>query len=48
MLNHFLVTNPSTEEVVGTVPDMGVGDVETAIQNAYRAFQLWKKTTAKV
>ena len=42
------MTNPSTGEVVGTVPDMAVTDLETATQNAYKAFQTWKKTTAKV
>jgi len=34
--------------VVGTVPDMGVADVEDAMQKAFRAYQSFKKTTAKV
>lgn len=42
------VINPSNGELVGAVPDMNEADVETAIQSAYRAFQTWKKTTAKV
>ncbi|CAH1783513.1 unnamed protein product [Owenia fusiformis] len=41
------VTNPSTGAVLGTVPDMGEGETEQAIQAAYKAQQTWKMTTAK-
>ncbi|XP_052779979.1 succinate-semialdehyde dehydrogenase, mitochondrial-like [Mya arenaria] len=43
----YNVTNPATGEVVGSVPDMGVADTEDAIQKAYKAYQTFKKTTAK-
>ena len=42
------VTNPSNGAVLGTVPDMNAADAEAAVEKAYEAFQLWKKTTAKV
>lgn len=34
--------------MVGNVPDMKAADTEVAVQAAYKAFQTWKKTTAKV
>lgn len=43
----FKVTNPSTGAVIGSVPDMQTADVEVAIQSAFKAFQTWKRTTAK-
>jgi len=43
----FDVVNPSTNEIVGSVPDMNEGDTQVAVTSAYRAFQSWKKTTAK-
>lgn len=46
--NWFSVTNPSNGSVIGAVPDMTATDTEAAIQCAYKAFQTWKKTTAKV
>ena len=41
------VLNPATGKLVGTVPDMDIADVENAVQVAYKAFQTWKRTTAK-
>ncbi|XP_064632662.1 succinate-semialdehyde dehydrogenase, mitochondrial-like isoform X2 [Lineus longissimus] len=43
----FQVTNPATDAVLGTVPDMDASDTKQAIQDAHTAFQSWKKTTAK-
>lgn len=43
----YEVTNPANGSVVGTVPDMKAVDTEAAVQGAYKAFQTWKKTTAK-
>lgn len=44
----FEVTNPATDTVVASVPDMDESDVEDAIQAASAAFQSWKHTTGKV
>ncbi|KAG8742343.1 succinate semialdehyde dehydrogenase NADP+ linked [Ceratobasidium sp. 414] len=41
------VTNPATDEVLGTVPELGVEDTKRAIQHAAEAFKTWSKTTAK-
>ncbi|KAF8138775.1 Aldehyde/histidinol dehydrogenase [Boletus edulis] len=43
----ILVTNPATEEELGTVPEMGPEETEVAIAAAAKAFQTWGKTTAK-
>ncbi|XP_033126186.1 succinate-semialdehyde dehydrogenase, mitochondrial-like [Anneissia japonica] len=43
----FSVTNPSTGEIVGDVPDMVEGDAVEAIAAADKAFQTWSETTAK-
>lgn len=40
--------NPANGKVIGSVPDMDAVDTEKAIQVAYKAFQSWKETTAKV
>lgn len=40
--------NPANGKVIGSVPDMDAADTEKAIQVAYKAFQSWKETTAKV
>ena len=44
----FLVTNPANGNLIGRVPDMKADDAEEAIKCAYKAFQSWKQTTAKV
>jgi len=41
------VTNPATGEVIGTVPNMGVGETRRAIEAAERAFVAWRSKTAK-
>lgn len=38
----FQVTNPSTEEVVGSAPESDLNDLNDAIQAASRAFETWK------
>lgn len=45
----FSVTNPANQKVVAFVPDMGVADVQKAIDSAYDAFYSkdWQKKTAK-
>ncbi|KAF7300260.1 Succinic semialdehyde dehydrogenase [Mycena kentingensis (nom. inval.)] len=41
------VTNPSTRQVLGTVPDMGLAETQDAISAAAKAFPSWSATTAK-
>jgi len=41
------ITNPSTDEVIGQVPDMGAEETQQAIESAHAAFKLWKKETAE-
>ncbi|XP_076447556.1 succinate-semialdehyde dehydrogenase, mitochondrial-like isoform X2 [Babylonia areolata] len=43
----FEVTNPSTGEVLGKVPDMDATDTRNAIEVAFRAFESWREVTAK-
>ncbi|GJQ69185.1 succinate-semialdehyde dehydrogenase NAD(P) [Trypoxylus dichotomus] len=43
----FEVKNPANGQVVATVPDMDVNDVQKAIDAASEAFKKWHKTTAK-
>ncbi|XP_058814029.1 succinate-semialdehyde dehydrogenase [NADP(+)] GabD [Topomyia yanbarensis] len=45
----FEITNPANEQVIGTVPDMDVDDVNEAIGSAYDAFydKGWHNSTAK-
>lgn len=42
------VLNPANGKLIGSVPDMDATDTENAIKVAYKAFQSWKETTAKV
>ena len=41
------VTNPATGDVIGTIPMLSVEQLKDAIDGADKAFQTWKKTTAK-
>ncbi|NOI67860.1 NAD-dependent succinate-semialdehyde dehydrogenase [Vibrio sp. 99-8-1] len=41
------ITNPSTDEVIGHVPNMGQKETQEAIESAQVAFKLWKKETAE-
>lgn len=45
----FDVVNPANGNVIGSVPDMDVSDVEKAIDSAYSAFHSaeWQNKTAK-
>lgn len=44
----FDVLNPATLQVITSVPDMDVDDLEAAISAAHTAFQTWSQTTVKV
>jgi len=41
------IVNPSNQEVLGTVPKLGVAEAQLCITSAQSAFQNWKKTTAE-
>lgn len=41
------ITNPSTDEVIGSVPNMGAKETAKAIKDAQVAFKLWKKETSE-
>ena len=41
------VTNPATEETLGTVPKMGTSETRRAIEAANAAYPAWRKRTAK-
>lgn len=41
------VINPSTGQVITSVPDMGEKESEAAVMAAYNAFKDWRSTTAK-
>jgi succinate-semialdehyde dehydrogenase/glutarate-semialdehyde dehydrogenase len=41
------VTNPATDEIIGTVPRMGAGETRRAIEAANAAFPAWRSLTAK-
>jgi acyl-CoA reductase-like NAD-dependent aldehyde dehydrogenase len=42
------VTDPATDEELGTVPEMGLEEAKSAIAAAGKAFASWGKTTARV
>lgn len=41
------ILNPSTQKVIGTVPNLGAKEAELSIEVAQAAFLAWKKTTAE-
>jgi succinate-semialdehyde dehydrogenase/glutarate-semialdehyde dehydrogenase len=41
------VRDPASNDVIGTVPKMGAAETRRAIEAAARAFESWKRTTAK-
>jgi succinate-semialdehyde dehydrogenase/glutarate-semialdehyde dehydrogenase len=41
------VQDPASGDVIGTVPRMGVAETRRAIEAAARAFESWRRTTAK-
>lgn len=42
------MSDPSTAEELGHIPDMGLAETKEAIAAATKAFKTWSKTTAKV
>ncbi|KAI7872089.1 Aldehyde/histidinol dehydrogenase [Spinellus fusiger] len=44
----FDVYDPATNQVIGSVPDLGVTETKEAIIHASNAFKTWSRTTAKV
>ncbi|KAF4620049.1 hypothetical protein D9613_004897 [Agrocybe pediades] len=43
----IVVTNPATNEELGSIPEMGLAETKEAIDAAAKAFPAWSKTTAK-
>ena len=43
----FEVVNPSSGDVIVSVPDLDVNDARNAIDAAHQAFPCWSKKTAK-
>ena len=41
------VTNPATDEEIGSIPNMGKVEATEAIESSYRALQSWKALTAQ-
>merc|ERR1711892_1450019 len=44
----FDVRNPFNDELIETIADCGIEDAELAIDEASKAFKVWRKTTPKV
>ncbi|KAG1694883.1 Glutarate-semialdehyde dehydrogenase DavD [Nymphon striatum] len=42
----FEVTNPATNELIGTVPDLGAAETKRAIEAANKAWPAWRAKTA--
>ncbi|KAK1625412.1 NAD-dependent aldehyde dehydrogenase [Colletotrichum phormii] len=45
--NTFPVTNPATEELIGTCPESTIGDLDNAIDAAAKAFPEWKALSGR-
>ena len=43
----FPVTNPASQQVIGSVPECGVAETKEAIQAAHDAFLTWRELSAK-
>jgi succinate-semialdehyde dehydrogenase/glutarate-semialdehyde dehydrogenase len=43
----FKVSNPATEESIGSVPESGLDDLSDAIQAAHRSFESWKSLSGR-
>ena len=41
------IYNPATQEIIGTVPNMGKAEADRAIQAAVSHWAVWKNKTAK-
>ena len=48
ILPTLTVSNPADDSLIGRVPDMSEADANVAVDAAFKAFQSWKLTTAKV
>ncbi|WP_374663533.1 NAD-dependent succinate-semialdehyde dehydrogenase [Acinetobacter sp.] len=45
--DRVLVTNPATDEEIGSIPNMGQAEALQAVESSYRALQSWKALTAQ-
>ncbi|MFV5455250.1 NAD-dependent succinate-semialdehyde dehydrogenase [Acinetobacter towneri] len=45
--DRVLVTNPATDEVIGSIPNMGQIEAHQAVESSYQALQSWKALTAQ-
>ncbi|WP_374667130.1 NAD-dependent succinate-semialdehyde dehydrogenase [Acinetobacter sp.] len=45
--DRVLVTNPATDEEIGSIPNMGQAEARQAVESSYRALQAWKALTAQ-
>lgn len=44
----FKVFNPATDDLLGSVPDCNIEDVNRAVESAEKAFRVWSSYTADV
>ncbi len=42
------VFDPANHNLLGSVPDCGLNDVDSAVNAAYNAFKIWSGYTAEV
>ena len=45
--DRVIVTNPATDEEIGSIPNMGQAEAQKAVECAYDALQSWKALTAQ-
>lgn len=45
--DRVVVTNPATDDEIGTIPNMGQAEAFEAVESSYRALQSWKALTAQ-
>ncbi len=45
--NRIKVSNPATEEEIGSIPNMGQAEAFEAVESSYQALQSWKALTAQ-
>lgn len=45
--DRVIVTNPATDEEIGSIPNMGQAEAQKAVECAYDALQFWKALTAQ-
>lgn len=45
--DRVLVTNPATDEEIGSIPNMGQAEALQAVESSYQALQSWKALTAQ-